>query len=246
MKIIFYHCFIVTKLKLTYFLSKYRKVLVNRYSNIVPLVILICFISIFNMHSVFAIPQNITGRTHFLTYCDPIYGIKIQYPTTWVLDKKQIVPYDDVKKIVGFIKDPNALAGDFLISVHNLTNKYLSRTIDLETLLNHTVDYYKEYYHHDFNLIESTTGVTLANTSNSAYKLIWTDKDGPYTIKSMQMGTIIGNLAYLIRYYAEQEQYSDNLPLIGGMIDSLTINNNNAADFVSQNISLSQPAKWSC
>jgi eukaryotic-like serine/threonine-protein kinase len=179
------------------------------------------------MEWIIAIPENSATKAYFLTYYDPIYGVKIQYPYNWTLDEKQTLSYDDVTKIVGFIKDPNELAGDFLISVHNLTNKYASQTIGLEELLNHTIDYYKEYYH-DFNLIESNTSVTLDDTSNSAYRLVWIDKDGQYTIKTMQMGTIIGNLAYIIRYYAELGEYLDNLPLIERMIDSLRISNNTA------------------
>jgi eukaryotic-like serine/threonine-protein kinase len=179
------------------------------------------------MECIIAIPENTASKANFLTYYDPKYGVKIQYPSNWTVDERETLSYDGVTKIVGFIKDPNALAGDFLISVHNLTNKYLSRTIGLEELLDHTIDYYKEYYH-DFNLIESNTSGTLVNTSNSAYKLVWIDKEGQYSIKTMQMGTITGNLAYIIRYYAELGEYSDNLPLIKRMIDSLRISNNTA------------------
>jgi eukaryotic-like serine/threonine-protein kinase len=176
------------------------------------------------MEWIMAIPENTITKTQFLTYHDPIYGIKIQYPSNWTIDEKQTSPYDDVTKIVGFIKDPNALAGDFLISVHNLTNNYVKRTIGLEELLSHTIDYYNEYYH-EFNLVESNASVSLTNPPNDAYRLVWIDKEGEYTIKTMQMGTVIGNVAYLVRYYAELGEYSNNLPLIERMIDSLKINN---------------------
>jgi hypothetical protein len=244
MKVTFYQYYIFSKLEVTDFLSKYDKLLGYNYCRLVSLLILICSLSIFNMGLAFASPQNKVDETESLTFCDPIYGVRIQYPANWLLDKKQIMPYDDVTKIVGFIKDPNALTGDFVISVHTLSNQYFNGTIGIEALLNHTRDYYKQYYH-DFNLVESTTDVTLGNTSNSAYKLIWTDKDGPYTIKNMQMATIIGNLAYIIRYYADQEHYSNNFPLIERMIDSLRIFNNNAY-FVSQNYSVPISSKASC
>jgi eukaryotic-like serine/threonine-protein kinase len=171
----------------------------------------------------FALPES-TNKAHFLMYCDPIYGVKIQYPSNWTVDNGNNLSYDGVTKIVGFIKDPYELAGDFWISVHNLTNKYVTNHIGLEELINGTIDYYKVYYH-NFNLIESNTSDTISNTSNSAYRIIWIDEEGPYTIKTMQMGTIIGDLIYTIRYYAEMEEYSDNLPLIEMMIDSLRISN---------------------
>jgi serine/threonine-protein kinase len=166
-----------------------------------------------------------TGSTaKFLTYNDRIYGIKIQYPSNWTIDKKQTLNYDDVTKIVGFIKEPNRLAGDFLVSVHNLTNRYINQNVNLTELLNSTINYYREIYD-DFNLIESNYNVSSSSLPNSAYRLVWIDKEGQNTIKTMQMGTIIGNQAYLVRYYAELEEYSTNLPLVEKMIHSLKINN---------------------
>ncbi len=210
--------------------------------NIVLLLLFIALFSFFNTQWLVAIPENAVTKALFYTYYNPVYGIKIQYPSNWSLDNKQILLYDDLTKIVGFIKDPKEMTGDFLISVHNLTNKYESRGIDLEELLNHTIDYYKKYYH-DFNLIESSKSVTLGDASNIAYRIVWIDKEGQYTIKTMQMGTIKGNLAYIIRYYAELEEYSNNLPLIEKMIDSIRIGKNITSDLMPQNNWFSQSAR---
>jgi len=210
--------------------------------NIVLLLLFIAFFSFFNTQWLVAIPENAVTKALFYTYYNPVYGIKIQYPSNWSLDNKQILLYDDLTKIVGFIKDPKEMTGDFLISVHNLTNKYESRGIDLEELLNHTIDYYKKYYR-DFNLIESSKSVTLGDASNIAYRIVWIDKEGQYTIKTMQMGTIKGNLAYIIRYYAELEEYSNNLPLIEKMIKSIRIGKNITSDLMPQNNWFSQSAR---
>lgn len=210
--------------------------------NIVLLLLFIAFFSFFNTQWLVAIPENAVTKALFYTYYNPVYGIKIQYPSNWSLDNKQILLYDDLTKIVGFIKDPKEMTGDFLISVHNLTNKYESPGIDLEELLNYTIDYYKKYYH-DFNLIESSKSVTLGDASNIAYRIVWIDKEGQYTIKTMQMGTIKGNLAYIIRYYAELEEYSNNLPLIEKMIESIRIGKNITSDLMPQNNWFSQSAR---
>ena len=210
--------------------------------NIVLLLLFIAFFSFFNTQWLVAIPENAVTKALFYTYYNPVYGIKIQYPSNWSLDNKQILLYDDLTKIVGFIKDPKEMTGDFLISVHNLTNKYESPGIDLEELLNYTIDYYKKYYH-DFNLIESSKSVTLGDASNIAYRIVWIDKEGQYTIKTMQMGTIKGNLAYIIRYYAELEEYSNNLPLIEKMIKSIRIGKNITSDLMPQNNWFSQSAR---
>ena len=210
--------------------------------NIVLLLLFIALFSFFNTQWLVAIPENAVTKALFYTYYNPVYGIKIQYPSNWSLDNKQILLYDDLTKIVGFIKDPKEMTGDFLISVHNLTNKYESPGIDLEELLNHTIDYYKKYYR-DFNLIESSKSVTLGDASNIAYRIVWIDKEGQYTIKTMQMGTIKGNLAYIIRYYAELEEYSNNLPLIEKMIESIRIGKNITSDLMPQNNWFSQSAR---
>jgi hypothetical protein len=212
---------------LTDFLSKYDKIFTYRYyiyDLALLLLILISSLSFFDIERVDAIPKDANSKLQFLTYNDPIYGVEIQYPSNWTIDKKQTSLYNDITKIVGFTKDPNALSGDFLISVHNLANKYVNGTIGLTELLNRTVEYYKGHYH-NFNLIELDQNDSLNTPPNSAYRLVWIDKDGQYTIKTMQMGTIIGNQAYLIRYYAELGEYSDNLQLIERMIDSLKVNN---------------------
>jgi len=210
--------------------------------NIVLLLLFIALFSFFNTQWLVAIPENAVTKALFYTYYNPVYGIKIQYPSNWSLDNKQILLYDDLTKIVGFIKDPKEMTGDFLISVHNLTNKYESPGIDLEELLNYTIDYYKKYYR-DFNLIESSKSVTLGDASNIAYRIVWIDKEGQYTIKTMQMGTIKGNLAYIIRYYAELEEYSNNLPLIEKMIESIRIGKNITSDLMPQNNWFSQSAR---
>ena len=223
MKYLFYYSFTIFKSKLTDFPSKFK----SRYFNLaISLLILISSISFPNLEWIKAISEDTSSTIQFSTYDNPIHGVKIQFPSNWTIDKKQTSDYDDVTKIVGFIKDPNSLAGDFLISVHNLTNKYVNQTLDLAELLNGPINYYKEYYH-DFNLIESNYNVSFSNHPNSAYRLIWIDKEGQYTIKTMQIGTILGNQAYLLRYYAELGEYSDNLPLIEKMIHSLKIKINN-------------------
>lgn len=204
---------------MTKFLISDTKMFTILYCQLTILLILFSSLSFLDMKWIVAIPENVAGKAHFLTYYNSTYDLKIQYPYNWTIDQKQSLLYDDVTKIVGFINDPNELAGDFLISVHNLTSKYVNQTISVAELLNRTVEYYKGYYH-DFNLIESSY-----NTTNSVYRVVWIDKEGPYTIKSMQIGSIVGNRAYLVRYYAELEEYPDNLSLLEKMLDSLTINN---------------------
>ena len=75
----------------------------------------------------------------------------------------------------------------------------------------------------DFNLIESNTNITLGGGNNPTYGLIYTYKEDGTDYKRMEIGTIIGDRIYFIRYNAEEKQYSNYLPTIQRMINSLQI-----------------------
>jgi hypothetical protein len=76
----------------------------------------------------------------------------------------------------------------------------------------------------DFKVIESNTNITLAGANNNpAYGLIYTDREDNTNYKTMEIGTIIGDRIYTIEYLAEENQYSNYLPTIQMMINSLQI-----------------------
>ena len=78
----------------------------------------------------------------------------------------------------------------------------------------------------DFNPIELNTNITLgAGNNNPAYGLIYTDREDNINYKTMEIGTIIGDKVYYIRYNAEEKKYSNYLPTptIQMMINSLKI-----------------------
>jgi serine/threonine-protein kinase len=161
---------------------------------------------------------------NFLTYENHTFGIKIRYPPDWTIDEKNAALYNNQTMIVAFVKDFKSFSGDFLISVYDLTANSSTHTITLGKLLDSIIDSYKKYIYTDFNLVESNI-THLAGKNNPAYKLVWIDPEGQYTIKTMQIGTIINHKLYVIQYYAELEKYSDNLPIIQKMVDSLQIHN---------------------
>jgi eukaryotic-like serine/threonine-protein kinase len=186
--------------------------------------VLLLLISVFTI-SLTALAQ--TKEENFLTYENHTFGIKISYPPDWTIDEKNIASNNNdgiITRIVAFVKDFKSFSGDFLISVYNLTSNSNAHTITLGKLLDNIINSYKKYIYTDFNLVESNI-TRLANNNNPAYKLVWIDPEGQYTIKTMQIGTIINHKLYVVQYYAELEKYSENLPTIQKMIDSLQINN---------------------
>lgn len=153
------------------------------------------------------------AAANFLTYESSNLGIKIQYPNSWKKDvKNDIVTFYPLKIVV----DSDTQTTKLLISVDN------DQKIDLKQYVDQTVSSYREECL-DFDLIERNTNITLAGYP--AYNLVYTEtiSDDYIHIKSLEVGTIVGDKAYYIIYEAETENYFDYLPQIQKIIDSFEI-----------------------
>ena len=158
----------------------------------------------------------------FKTYENPTYGINIQYTSNWRVDEGDVYSDDYIIDIVSFIapvtSDSEAYSPSLSLSIDtqppNLNenlNEYLTRI---------TNDYGDTL--EDFEVIESDTNSILAG--KPAYKLVSIDVEDDIDYKSLEIGTIIGDEVYYITYDAEEEQYSNYLPTVQKMINSLEIN----------------------
>ena len=58
---------------------------------------------------------------------------------------------------------------------------------------------------------------------NSAHKLVYTGKQGQYSLKWMQVWTVIDNTAYVLSYTAEANKYNDFLDTAQEMVNSFEI-----------------------
>jgi S1-C subfamily serine protease len=149
------------------------------------------------------------------------YGIKIQYPANWTKDEEDLDPTDPITNIVTFSSPfGNRLdqySENFGISIENLTDTNMT----LEEYADSLIANYNETLT-DFKLIESNTNGTLGG-SNPAYRLVYSDREDDTSYKTMEVGTIIGDKVYFIEYIAEEENYSDYLPIVYTMADSLEI-----------------------
>jgi hypothetical protein len=104
--------------------------------------------------------------------------------------------------------------------LHNSTttlNNY-AHFVAFADYVNRTSDF------HAFKLLElSTNSSTLAG--KPAYMLIGTYQNPSVGLqKLMEIGMINGDTAYSVQYIADAPQYSDYLPTVQKMIDSLVIN----------------------
>jgi hypothetical protein len=177
--------------------------------------------------------NNKNKNNSFRTYENPAYGIQIQYPSTWIVYADDVFSDNDHNNdasidIVSFLgpvkSNKEAYAPSLYISIDNPPspsdlnlnlNEYLTRiTNDYEAGLK------------EFKVIESDTNSSIL-AGKPAYKLVFTDEEDEIYYKTMDIGTIIGDKVYSIRYAAEKEQYSDYLPTVQKMINSLNITTSN-------------------
>ena len=149
------------------------------------------------------------------------YGIKIQYPANWTKEEEDLDPTDPITNIVTFSAPFDSrldqYSENFGISIENLTDTNMT----LEEYADSLIANYNETLT-DFKLIESNTNSTLGG-SNPAYRLVYSDREDDTSYRTMEVGTIIGDKVYFIEYIAEEENYSDYLPIVYTMADSLEI-----------------------
>jgi S1-C subfamily serine protease len=149
------------------------------------------------------------------------YGITIQYPANWTKDEEDLDPTDPITNIVTFSAPFDSrldqYSENFGMSIENLTDTNMT----LEEYADSLIANYNETLT-DFKLIESNTNSTLGG-SNPAYRLVYSDREDDTSYRTMEVGTIIGDKVYFIEYIAEEENYSDYLPIVYTMADSLEI-----------------------
>jgi hypothetical protein len=84
-------------------------------------------------------------------------------------------------------------------------------------------DYENNAAFHTFKLLELSTNSSIL-AGKPAYTLIGTYQDRSAGLqKLMEIRTIIGDKAYSVEYIADAARYTDYLPTVQKMIDSLVI-----------------------
>jgi hypothetical protein len=170
------------------------------------------------------IPNSTNLTNAILTYQNSSYGIRIQYPANWTKDERDFTPNNTSTDIVAFYSPVENTLDNYSESFVIYTKRLADQNMTLEENAASLITYYNETLT-DFNLIESNTNITLGggNNTHPAYGLIFTDRKDNINYKRMEIGTIIGDKAYFIRYNAEENKYSKYLPTIQMMINSLQI-----------------------
>ena len=186
--------------------------------------------------------------TNFSVYENPIYGIKIIYPTGW--DKIEFGQNTRSGLVAGFVlpkegKPPSEInVSDFILenimigvkSIPSTPSLSSSKNTILNDFVNKQILLYKQGFS-DFQIIKSNT--TTAIDNNPTYQIQYTHKHGRAIFDTLQIWTISGNRIYTMIFNADPADYSTYLPIIQKMTNSFDIifddnndnNNNNQMKF---------------
>lgn len=173
-------------------------------------------------HTFFYVPQSAIAQSSpsssLLSYENPTYGIKIQYPSNWMASTNQLPTYNS---IIGFYSPLESLSDvlpvEFSLSITPYTNNI---SLDEYTKITSTA-----LEQQGMEITESET-TTLAG--NPAHKITFSPGDqiaqnSPIEFKFMQIFTTIGNKVYSLSYNAEASKFSTHLDTIQQMLNSLKI-----------------------
>jgi hypothetical protein len=159
----------------------------------------------------------------FSTYENPTYGVKIQYPSNWQKMDFDRHNSNNSLPIAGFIP-PSENDSGLLENLMVVVKKLHSQNTSLKQFVDSLIPSYKSKLH-NFQLIELNPLTTPA--LNSAYKIEYTHSSDMLMLKTMEVWTINGGIAYMISYNADSSDFSSYLPTIQKMIDSFATTTTN-------------------
>jgi hypothetical protein len=151
-----------------------------------------------------------------LTYQNSTYGLIIKYPGDWTVKEGN-------RSIVVTFHGPDPSSTNQTYIVVNVRVGHEITPLTLVEYAYTTVSDYQSFP--AFKLLSLDTNLNSTLAGHHAYKLIGTYEDvsdGPQ--KVMDVGTIIDHEAYYIQSIADVIRYSEYLPILEEMIDSLKIN----------------------
>jgi hypothetical protein len=149
----------------------------------------------------------------------------VQYPEGW--DHEDGDPYISYN-IVTFFAPSGRLSGPYPGAMNVNLDPITNVSMTLEQYAQEIIDSYKRDLV-DFQLVENVTTTTTLGSddgANPAYKFTYTERipeEDNIVLKTMEIGTIVGNKVYFIQYFAEESLYQKHLPTVEKMVDTLQI-----------------------
>jgi hypothetical protein len=173
-----------------------------------------------------SLPSNI-GNVTLKTYENPGFGLSIQYPSSWAGMQLRADPFAQTNtSIVSIFEAPRENQSDpyrenLIINVQGP----LEDTISLEEYTQNSLNAFSTMSD-TIMVLESSPG-TLSGFP--AHEIIYSSSLENLNLKKMQIFTIVNdNMAYVVTFGAEESQFNKYMPLIMKMVNSITINQQQA------------------
>ncbi len=148
----------------------------------------------------------------FQTYQDPIYGIKIQYPSNW--EKIQL----GKNFIVGFVS-PSSHDSGVLENVMITATRLSSTNTSLNNFGNTRISALETQYR-DFHLVSS--GSFISSTGSPLFKIEYTYRDGILPITTTEIWSLKGKEAFMLLANTDTSETSIYMPIFQKMINSFS------------------------
>jgi YVTN family beta-propeller protein len=184
---------------------------------------------------------NFQNQTYEISNFDILGRISIQYPNDWVAwEAREFSEYPlfyplydpDTRFYLDLVKSPPA--------IKNLT---------LSNYLNYTTELRKEQALGQglgFKLLNQTADAKLG-IGNDAYLLEFeqqSEENAGDVLRIMETGMVMGDRVFYVVYIAETTRYSDYLPAIRSMIDSIKIERFDSYENLDLGIRFIYPPSW--
>jgi hypothetical protein len=173
------------------------------------------------------VPQKVSAQpatnNNFLTYNNPTYKIKMQYPADWTVSTNTLQTYSGV---VAFYSPLQSLT-DILPAELSLSITTYSQGVSLDEYTKTTLAALDQ----QGIKVSDSNAFTLAG--KPGHRIVFSPPqpqpqnnnqgDPQVSISIMQAWTTIGNKVYLISYSAEESKFQKYLPTVEQMLSSLQI-----------------------
>lgn len=173
------------------------------------------------------VPQKVSAQpatnNNFLTYNNPTYKIKMQYPADWTVSTNTLQTYSGV---VAFYSPLQSLT-DILPAELSLSITTYSQGVSLDEYTKTTLAALDQ----QGIKVSDSNAFTLAG--KPGHRIVFSPPqpqpqnnnqgDPQVSISIMQAWTTIGSKVYLISYSAEESKFQKYLPTVEQMLSSLQI-----------------------
>jgi hypothetical protein len=166
-------------------------------------------------------PATTTTTTNFLTYNNPTYKIKMQYPPDWTVSTNTLRTFSGVAAFYSPLQD----LSDILPAEVSLSVTTYSKGVPLDEYTKTTLAALDQ----QGIKVSNSKAFTLAG--KPGHRIVFSPPEPqnnnqvnpPITISVMQAWTTIGSKVYLISYSAEESKFQKYLPTVERMLNSLQI-----------------------